>query len=151
MLYVDQPLGSGFSYTSPLANGTLNTLVNKFTPALKDNVTKESVTDVDDLKKTSDVLIPATMHVTDPERSTNGTMAAAKTFWRFSQVWFNDFPEYKTKNDEVSFWGVSVSCVLALPWFHTSLLKSTFADTSTVRWLLHHNVHVPLPQAKRPH
>ncbi|KAL6354101.1 hypothetical protein LRP88_12435 [Fusarium phalaenopsidis] len=31
-------------------------------------------------------------------------MSAARTFWAFAQVWFNEFPEWNTKSDEISLW-----------------------------------------------
>ena len=108
MLYIDNPLGVGFSYTT-LANGTLDTLTNTCKPAYKHNGTLESITDTKDLKEADLTNIPATMHVTDPSTKINGTMAAARTIWRFSQVWFNEFPEYSTESTKISIWGVSVS------------------------------------------
>jgi hypothetical protein len=108
MIYIDSPSGVGFSYTT-LANGTLDTLTNTFEPVFKNNESMESITDVDDLKETGLSKIPATMHVTDLSTTINGTMAAASTIWSFSQVWFNEFPEYRTRNKEISIWGVSVS------------------------------------------
>ncbi|KAF4987887.1 hypothetical protein FGRMN_10099 [Fusarium graminum] len=105
MLYIDNPAGVGFSYTN-LANGTLDTTSNTFYPAFK-NESKESVNSVDDLQETSLTKIPATMHITDKSTMINGTMAAASTIWRFSQVWFNEFPEYQTKNNGLAIWGVS--------------------------------------------
>lgn len=108
MLYIDNPLGVGFSYTT-LANGTLDTLTNTFQPVYKNNHSMESITDVRDLTENGLTKIPATMHVTDPSTTINGTMAAARTIWRFSQVWFNEFPEYRTKDDRIAIWGVSVS------------------------------------------
>ncbi|RBR24481.1 uncharacterized protein FIESC28_02677 [Fusarium coffeatum] len=106
MLYIDNPVGVGFSYTT-LANGTLDTLTNTFKPAYKHNDTLESITDINDLKEIDLTKTPATMHVTDPATTINGTMAAARTIWRFSQVWFNEFPEYRTENTKISIWGVS--------------------------------------------
>ncbi|CAG7556388.1 unnamed protein product [Fusarium equiseti] len=106
MLYIDNPLGVGFSYTT-LANGTLDTLTNTFKPVHKHNRTTESITDIHELEEIDLTKIPATMHVTDPSTTINGTMAAARTVWRFSQVWFNEFPEYRTKNNNISIWEVS--------------------------------------------
>lgn len=107
MIYVDNPLGVGFSYVN-LANGTRHTLDDSF-EAATDNATGKSITNVDELPVVNLTNIPATMHVFDDTTSTNSTVAAAKTFWNFAQVWFNEFPERRTTNDEISLWGVSVS------------------------------------------
>ncbi|WAO88845.1 Hypothetical protein NCS54_00620700 [Fusarium falciforme] len=31
-------------------------------------------------------------------------MSAARTFWAFAQVWFNEFPDWNTKSDQLSLW-----------------------------------------------
>ncbi|SPJ72296.1 related to serine-type carboxypeptidase Z precursor [Fusarium torulosum] len=119
MIYIDNPSGVGFSYTT-LANGTLDTMTNTFEPVYKNNTSMESITDVGDLKETGLSKIPATMHVTDPSTTINGTMAAASTIWRFSQVWFSEFPEHRTKNKEISIWGVSYA------GFYTTMFTTYF-------------------------
>jgi carboxypeptidase D len=79
MLYLDQPLGVGFSYTS-LANGTWDTLTETFTE-LKDD---------EDLPELSVTLRQATLNNRLEETLTLTTRAAARTLWRFAQVWFNE-------------------------------------------------------------
>lgn len=98
MLYIDQPLGTGFSYTH-IKNGTLDLVTRNFTEG--DNV--ES-----DLGLT---FLPATIQpdATDITTVANTTASAARSLWRFAQVWFNEFPEISTDNDELSIWAVSVS------------------------------------------
>ncbi|VUC25523.1 unnamed protein product [Clonostachys rosea] len=96
MLYVDQPFGVGYSYTTAL-NGTLNTLDQTFSPVSTDA----------ELPQLNLTTIPGTLHAGGPETVTNTTMSAARTFWRFAQVWFNEFPERTTTNDELSIWAVS--------------------------------------------
>lgn len=80
MLYIDQPLTTGLSYTS-LGNGTFNPMTEEFVEV-----------------KTGDEVPPAnltTHHATINNRVndtlTLTTKAAARTFWRFAQVWFNEY------------------------------------------------------------
>ncbi|KAM5346204.1 hypothetical protein ACJ41O_009209 [Fusarium nematophilum] len=96
MLYIDQPLGTGFSYTV-LANGSFNALTETFTPV-------DSEADLPEFNVTT---LQATMQVGGPKDFTNSTKSAARSLWRFAQVWFNEFPEKNTKNDEISIWAVS--------------------------------------------
>lgn len=110
MLYIDNPIGTGFSYVT-LANGTLNTMNNTFLPAIADENTMQSVTDVDDLPEVNMTMIPATLPVVTQQNTVNSSMAAAKMFWKFAQVWFNEFPEIQTENEDISIWGVSVGHV----------------------------------------
>lgn len=80
MLFIDQPLGVGFSYTS-LANGTYDILTEKFTP----------VEDEDDLPPLNVTFRQATLNNKLNETMTYTSMAAARTLWRFAQVFFNEF------------------------------------------------------------
>ncbi|KAH8168907.1 serine carboxypeptidase domain-containing protein [Sarocladium implicatum] len=98
MLFIEQPLGVGFSYTS-LANGTVELMAEEldFKP-LKDG---------EDLPELNMTYRQATMNDKTAETMTSTTMAVARTLWRFAQVFFNDFPEWQTKNDKISVWAVS--------------------------------------------
>jgi hypothetical protein len=79
MLYIDQPLSVGFSYTT-LLNGTLDILSGNFTP-----VASEA-----DLPELSLTTVQATLQEPDTTILANTTKTAARTFWRFAQVWFNE-------------------------------------------------------------
>lgn len=85
MLYVDQPLGTGFSYVT-LLNGTMDYLTSTFTP----------VESEDDLPELNATTVQATLDVTgtlDPKYLTVlplTTMSAARTMWKFVQVWFHE-------------------------------------------------------------
>ncbi|KAL2693514.1 hypothetical protein Neosp_000074 [[Neocosmospora] mangrovei] len=92
MLYVDQPIGTGFSYAK-LANGTLDVLSHTFTPSEDSQVPEVNAT-----------TFQATLDVRLPETVPKTTMSAARTFWAFAQVWFNEFSEWNTKSDEISLW-----------------------------------------------
>lgn len=95
MLYIDQPIGSGFSYVTAL-NGSLDLLTSVFTP----------VQDESELPELNATTLATTM---DAEVViTNTTASAARTLWQFAQIWFQEFPEWDTTTDEISLWGVSV-------------------------------------------
>ncbi|KAJ6785314.1 hypothetical protein PWT90_04607 [Aphanocladium album] len=99
MLYIDQPVGTSFSYSS-IQNGTFNVLEKGgpvFTP----------VQDKDSMPSTNATFMAATMDPRVPETTQNTTQQAARTLWQFAQVWFQEFPEYKTSNKEISLWGTS--------------------------------------------
>jgi hypothetical protein len=79
MLYIDQPLDTGFSYVS-LANGVSNLLTKQFTP-LKEG---------DPLPELNATFRQATFNEGKPETIINNTASAARTLWAFSQVWMNE-------------------------------------------------------------
>ncbi|KAH7324232.1 Alpha/Beta hydrolase protein [Stachybotrys elegans] len=92
MLYIDQPVHTGFSYIT-LQNGTYDFLTDIFTP----------IEDPDDLPPLNVTTRQATL---DPHDTpvVNNTASAARTIWAFSQVWFNEFPQWQTENNEISLW-----------------------------------------------
>lgn len=77
MLYIDQPAGTGFSFVDT-ANGTFNHLTQEFAPDQE----------VQQLNIFTEV--PATLD-RNPTTVTSSAMAAARTLWRFAQVWFNEY------------------------------------------------------------
>lgn len=96
MLYIDQPITVGYSYTS-LVNGIrsfLNTGTESFLP----------VQNLSSFTQTNVTVAPATLPFPD---TVNNTAQAAHTLWHFAQVWFQDFPNYTTSNKEISVWGNS--------------------------------------------
>lgn len=104
MLYIDQPVSTGFSYTK-LVNSTLDMLF------LGQPVTETGIAPF----KAYGGSIPAqnatfkygTFSEQNPQKTVNSTLAAAKTLWHFGQAWFSEFPEYKTSNKRVNIWGNS--------------------------------------------
>ncbi|CAJ2503139.1 Uu.00g105330.m01.CDS01 [Anthostomella pinea] len=96
MLYIDQPVLTGFSYVS-LVNGTLGFVAQEFVP----------LDDGERLPKLNVTLRQATLDPSEPSTVTNTTASTARTIWTFSQVWFNEFPHWKTGSTEVSLWAVS--------------------------------------------
>jgi hypothetical protein len=81
MLYIDQPIGVGFSYYSnTLANGTFDTMTGTFT----------AYEDEEEERDINWATMNATMSTVGPESVTNTTAAAARTLWRFVQVFFTE-------------------------------------------------------------
>ncbi|SPO05481.1 related to serine-type carboxypeptidase Z precursor [Cephalotrichum gorgonifer] len=96
MLYIDQPVGVGYSYTT-VTKGVVDLLTDTFTPL-------EDPESIPELNLTT---VQASKSTPDPHFVVNNTETAAKMMWRFAQVWFQEFPEYKTSNDEISVWATS--------------------------------------------
>ena len=102
MLYIDQPVHTGFSY-STLRNvtwvpseGDLGE-TRLLRPEEERNIVQNETVFVGTV---SDRLAATTV---------NTTGNAARAMWDFLQVWLADFPGYVTDNDGVSIWGESVS------------------------------------------
>lgn len=98
MLYVDQPVGVGYSY-SALVNSTMDLLTSGLiTPMEQYNgrVPAENQT-----------FLYGTFPDQGLERTAPNSAVAARVLWRFSQAWFSSFPEYETQDKRVSLWGNS--------------------------------------------
>lgn len=78
MLYVDQPVGVGYSYTT-ITEGVLNLLTQEFSP-LEDGETPE-------LNLTT---LQASISTPKEAFLVNNTETAAKMMWKFAQVWFQE-------------------------------------------------------------
>ena len=96
MLYIDQPVGTGFSYNE-IIKSTYD-LVGAITPfsAYGNHVPEQNAT-----------LLYGNFPSQDPARTANSTEVAARTLWHFAQAWFSDFPEYNTCDRRISLWGNS--------------------------------------------
>lgn len=98
MLYVDQPVGAGYSY-DVLINSAMDLLgLTGITP-LEDyggQVPAENQT-----------FLYGTFPSQLPERTATSSAIAARILWHFSQAWFGSFPEYQTQDKRVSLWGNS--------------------------------------------
>jgi hypothetical protein len=106
MLYIDQPIQTGYSYNTPV-NGKLDLLTGQFAP----------LTSQSDSVLTNLTTVAATMSPQDVNGTVSTTGLAARTMWQFAQVWFQDFPEYAATGKEINMWTYSVSrskrkCVL---------------------------------------
>lgn len=93
MLYIDQPVQVGFSY-DVLRNGTLNQLTQNWDMSpWKDGVPKANNT-----------LGVGTFSSMDMTKTANTTAKAGRALWHFLQIWLNEFPKYKPRNNRVSLW-----------------------------------------------
>jgi hypothetical protein len=99
MLYIDQPSHTGFSF-SRLRNATL------------DRTSGEVVFDdfADGVPNQNNTFAIGTLSSQESTTTVNSTMHAAHATWHFLQVWFSEFPAYRTSNDKVSLWTESVRC-----------------------------------------
>lgn len=100
MLYIDQPVGTGFSYNE-IINSTFNLLGDESTgivpfEAYGDEIPEQNAT-----------LLYGSFSSQELSRTPNTTEGAARTLWSFSQAWFADFPEYNTCSKRISIWGNS--------------------------------------------
>ncbi|KAK5171199.1 uncharacterized protein LTR77_004343 [Saxophila tyrrhenica] len=105
MLYVDQPVGSGFSYDK-LVESTYNLI---FTGS--DDPTDTGIQSIEswghDLPPENTTFKYGTLPSQNIQHTANTTGVAAVTLWHFQQVWFSSFPEWKTCDKSVSYWGNS--------------------------------------------
>ncbi|OAQ99877.1 hypothetical protein LLEC1_03659 [Akanthomyces lecanii] len=104
MLYIDQPVSTGYSYTKRV-HSTLNLLF------LGIPQTETGITPIEayggSVPPENSTFLHGTFSEQKPAKTVNSTLSAAKTLWYFSQVWFPHFPEYHTGDKRVSIWGNS--------------------------------------------
>jgi len=97
MLYLDVPVQTGYSSTN-VQNGTFDLLTDTFTPALEGtNSVPTNLTSV-----------AATLSSQSLADTANTTAQVARQLWQIAQVWFQEFPEFNTTNQEVNIWSYSV-------------------------------------------
>ncbi|KAL7629486.1 hypothetical protein AAE478_001006 [Parahypoxylon ruwenzoriense] len=88
MLYVDQPVQSGFSYDIP-TEGVLDLETGDITP---------------NSHETGPTLIPGTFSSQNVTSTASTTENAARHFWNFLQVWSRDFLKHNSNDDSISIW-----------------------------------------------
>ncbi|KAI1078719.1 carboxypeptidase S1 [Whalleya microplaca] len=88
VLYIDQPVQSGFSYDIP-------------TPGLLDIETGNIIPNSSEVNTTT---IPGIFSSQNVNNTANTTENAAVHFWNFLQVWSKDFPKYHSEDNSVSIW-----------------------------------------------
>ncbi|KAI0381458.1 carboxypeptidase S1 [Hypomontagnella monticulosa] len=89
VLYVDQPVQTGFSYDIP-------------TPGYLDLKTGDII--VDDFPEPGPRFIPGNFSSQNTKSTANTTENAARHFWNFLQAWLHDFPEHTSSDDSISIW-----------------------------------------------
>ncbi|RYP22281.1 hypothetical protein DL765_001795 [Monosporascus sp. GIB2] len=95
MLYLDQPVQTGFSYDK-IINGTIDetSLPYYVTPAEKyENLNHHT--------------LAGKFSSQDPRNTTPTTGTAALAAWHFMQIWMKEFPKYKPNDRSFSIWGES--------------------------------------------
>ncbi|KAI1316715.1 carboxypeptidase S1 [Xylariaceae sp. FL0255] len=91
MLYIDQPVQTGFSYDTP-TNFTLDLITGNTVPLnASDEVPEQNTT-----------LLVGTYPSGNPNTTSLGTQHAAFAIWHFAQTWFQEFPAYKPNNKKIS-------------------------------------------------
>ncbi|KAI1818103.1 alpha/beta-hydrolase [Poronia punctata] len=95
MLYIDQPVQTGFSYDS-LINGTIDETALPFV-----------VTPTEDYEDVDHYTLAGTFASQNPATTANTTAVAAAAAWHFMQIWMKNFPVYTPKDNKFSMWGES--------------------------------------------
>jgi hypothetical protein len=105
MLYIDQPVSTGFSYSGELVNSTYDLLF-----AGGNSISDTGIVPFVDYSGSVPEVNATFLHGTFGSQSLGQTadtsVIAARTLWHFNQIWFSHFP-HKSGNDKVSFWGNS--------------------------------------------
>ena len=122
MLYIDQPVSTGFSYTDKI-NSTLN-LLFLGSPVAQTGITPFEAYSNSVLAQNTTFLY-GTLSEQNPLKTANSTLTAAKTLWHFSQAWFSEFAGYRTHNRRVSIWGNSYVSVAGCVHYPRHLLTYT--------------------------
>lgn len=97
MLYLDTPVGAGFSY-SHIVDGVFD-LTTQIVYAGMQNASGYTP---------NATHIPGRLPVQDPSRTANTTETNVRTLWNAVQLWMHEFPHHP-KTDKISFWTNSVS------------------------------------------
>ena len=98
MLYIDQPVQTGFSYDS---------LVNVTVDQISGNVTVSNFSK--GVPQANNTFLVGTYPSQVSNFSANSTLNGARALWHFAQTWFAEFPDYKPNDDKISIWSESVS------------------------------------------
>ncbi|GIZ40957.1 hypothetical protein CKM354_000427700 [Cercospora kikuchii] len=91
MLYLDQPVSAGFSYS---------TLQNFTVDLISGNTTVLNATD--EIPQQNSTLLVGTRPNMDNTTTAFGSVAAAAAAWHFLQVWTGEFPHYTPKNKRIN-------------------------------------------------
>ncbi|KAF7194192.1 Carboxypeptidase S1-like B [Pseudocercospora fuligena] len=91
MLYLDQPVQTGFSYDS-LANGIKD--------LVEDEATLLNATNI--IPTQNATLMAGTYPSMNSNHTLLGSINAAHAVWHFAQAWFQEFPEHRPNNSKIS-------------------------------------------------
>ncbi|KKP06746.1 hypothetical protein THAR02_01131 [Trichoderma harzianum] len=138
MLYIEQPVGTGFSY-SRLVNGILDVLKTDETGGPVFTPLEEG----EELPVTNATVLAATLDsrgLDDPEH--DGTSSSVSVAVRPDLVPRYRFPEYKTKNKEISLWSTSYGGIWGAGFFSYSI--NQIEQVSANKYILANAVVLPL-------
>ncbi|KAF2870669.1 Alpha/Beta hydrolase protein [Massariosphaeria phaeospora] len=93
MLYVDQPVQVGFSY-------------DELVPSMLDFLTG-TITPVNGSMTSNATSFSGVLPSQSPSSAANTTANAARILWQFTQIWIQEFPEYRSSDDRISIWSNS--------------------------------------------
>ncbi|KAK4033943.1 Alpha/Beta hydrolase protein [Parachaetomium inaequale] len=98
MLYIDQPVQTGFSYDR-LVNGTVDETLLPY-----DVTPLAPGAPVPELNST---FLLGTFPSQNPMSTANTSSTAALATWHFMQIWLKQFPQYKPSENKISIWSES--------------------------------------------
>lgn len=99
MIYIDQPTQVGYSYDK-LVNGTLDVVASPF-------AYKPANFSATGVPETNLTFLTGSFPSQMPRSTPNTTVAAAPFIYDFMQVWMQEFPGYRSKDNRFSIWGES--------------------------------------------
>ena len=100
MLYIDQPVHSGYSYDQ-LVNATMNIIDNGLVVPLD--------SDQSPPKAVNASFGYGTFTSQKFAHTTKTTVQSARALWHFAEHWLSSFPGYKTSSNKIGIW-VRISC-----------------------------------------
>lgn len=105
MLYVDQPVSSGFSYSDEPINSTLDLLFLG-----SDDISQTGILAFSEYNGSVPMANDTFLYGTWPDQrlsnTANTSLIAARTLWHFGQAWFSEFP-HRGGKDSLGFFGNS--------------------------------------------
>lgn len=113
MLYIDQPVQTGFSYDVP-TNVTIQ--YSKDEPD-EPVITPTNFTE-GEIPQTNYTFRVGTLGSQKMTQTTNSTAQAAHAMWHFMQTWFFEFPHYKPNDNRISLWAESYGGHYGPAFFH---------------------------------
>ena len=94
MLYIDQPVQTGFSFD----------VATNATRLINGSIVPPEDGKVMDMAADQRTALPGTFSTVFSGDTVNTTDSAAKAIWHFAQTWFQEFPAYKPNDSNIHFW-----------------------------------------------